>query len=73
MQIRVESRSLTDVVVVVPEIFQDGRGFFTETFRAGSVRSPGIADSSLCRTIIRDLRKGSFADCISSGNHPWAS
>jgi len=33
MQIRVESRSLNNVVVVVPDIFQDGRGFFTETFR----------------------------------------
>ena len=42
MQIRVESRSLTDVVVVVPEIFQDGRGFFTETFRVDQFEALGL-------------------------------
>jgi dTDP-4-dehydrorhamnose 3,5-epimerase len=34
MQISIESRHLGDVVVVVPEVFQDSRGFFSETFRA---------------------------------------
>lgn len=33
MQIRVEARYLGDVVVLVPDIFQDSRGFFMETFR----------------------------------------
>jgi dTDP-4-dehydrorhamnose 3,5-epimerase len=33
MEIRVESRHLGDVVVLVPEIFLDNRGFFMETFR----------------------------------------
>jgi dTDP-4-dehydrorhamnose 3,5-epimerase len=33
MEIRVESRSLRDLVVLVPEIFQDSRGFFMETYR----------------------------------------
>jgi dTDP-4-dehydrorhamnose 3,5-epimerase len=33
MQIRIESRHLGDVAVVVPDIFQDDRGFFSETFR----------------------------------------
>jgi dTDP-4-dehydrorhamnose 3,5-epimerase len=42
MQIRVESRSLGDVVTVVPEIFQDGRGFFTETFRADQFKALGL-------------------------------
>ena len=42
MQIRVESRSLTDVVVVVPDIFQDGRGFFTETFRVDQFEALGL-------------------------------
>jgi dTDP-4-dehydrorhamnose 3,5-epimerase len=39
MQIKIESRWLRDVVVVVPEIFQDSRGFFTETFRADQFRA----------------------------------
>src|SRR5450432_668219 len=42
MQIRIESRSLGDVVVTVPEIFQDGRGFFTETFRADQFKALGL-------------------------------
>src|ERR1700756_2624455 len=42
MQIRIESRHLEDVVVVVPEIFQDDRGFFSETFRADQFHSLGL-------------------------------
>jgi len=39
VQIKVESRALGDVVVVVPEVFRDGRGFFSETFRADQFKS----------------------------------
>ena len=42
MQIKVESRWLGDVVVIVPEVFQDTRGFFTETFRADQFKSLGL-------------------------------
>lgn len=42
MQIRIESRHLDDVVVLVPEIFQDARGFFTETFRADQFEALGL-------------------------------
>jgi dTDP-4-dehydrorhamnose 3,5-epimerase len=42
MQIKVESRSFTDVVVLVPEIFQDSRGFFIETFRADQFKDIGL-------------------------------
>ena len=42
MQIKIESRHLGDVVVVVPEIFQDSRGFFTETFRADQFEALGL-------------------------------
>jgi dTDP-4-dehydrorhamnose 3,5-epimerase len=42
VQIKIESRHLGDVVVVVPEIFQDGRGFFTETFRADQYQALGL-------------------------------
>ena len=42
MQIKIESRHLTDVVVVVPEVFQDGRGFFSETFRADQFELLGL-------------------------------
>jgi len=42
MQIRIESRHLGDVVVLVPEIFQDSRGFFSETFRADQFDAFGL-------------------------------
>ena len=42
MQIRIESRHLEDVVVVVPEIFRDGRGFFSEIFRADQFEAFGL-------------------------------
>jgi dTDP-4-dehydrorhamnose 3,5-epimerase len=42
VQIRIESRWLGDVVVVVPEVFQDSRGFFTETFRADQFKALGL-------------------------------
>ena len=42
MQVRIESRWLGDVAVVVPEIFQDSRGFFTETFRADQFKALGL-------------------------------
>lgn len=42
MQIKIESKHLGDVVVVVPEVFQDDRGFFTETFRADQFQALGL-------------------------------
>ena len=38
MQLRVESRPLEDVAVIVPDIYQDARGFFMETYRADQFR-----------------------------------
>jgi dTDP-4-dehydrorhamnose 3,5-epimerase len=42
MQIKVETRTLNGVVVVVPEIFQDERGFFIEAFRADQFEALGL-------------------------------
>jgi dTDP-4-dehydrorhamnose 3,5-epimerase len=42
MQIQVESKYLDDVVIVVPDIFQDSRGFFSETFRADQFQALGL-------------------------------
>lgn len=42
MQINIESRHLGDVVVLVPEIFNDGRGFFSEIFRADQFQAHGL-------------------------------
>lgn len=42
MEIKIESRSLRDVVVLVPDIFQDARGFFMETFREDQFQALGL-------------------------------
>lgn len=42
MQIGVEARKLGEVVILVPEIFEDKRGFFLESFRADQFRSLGL-------------------------------
>jgi dTDP-4-dehydrorhamnose 3,5-epimerase len=42
MEIKIESRHLQDVVVLVPDIFQDSRGFFMETFREDQFRAHGL-------------------------------
>jgi dTDP-4-dehydrorhamnose 3,5-epimerase len=42
MDIKIESRSLGDVVVVVPDVFRDERGFFMETFRADQFKAHGL-------------------------------
>lgn len=42
MPIQIESRHLGDVVVLVPEVFDDRRGFFMETFRADQFRDLGL-------------------------------
>jgi dTDP-4-dehydrorhamnose 3,5-epimerase len=42
MQVRIEAKYLDEVIVVVPDIFQDGRGFFSETFRADQFKALGL-------------------------------
>jgi dTDP-4-dehydrorhamnose 3,5-epimerase len=42
MGIGIDSRHLGDVVVLVPEVFDDERGYFMETFRVDQFRELGI-------------------------------
>lgn len=42
MQLRVESVHLKDIMVVVPEVFGDSRGFFMETYRADQFAGLGL-------------------------------
>lgn len=42
MSFRIESRQLGDVMVLVPDVFEDDRGFFMETFRADKFRGLGL-------------------------------
>ena len=42
MDIKIEARFLKDVVVLVPDVFQDSRGFFMETFREDQFKALGL-------------------------------
>ena len=42
MEIKIESRDLRDVVVLVPDVFRDDRGFFMETFREDQFQAHGL-------------------------------
>jgi dTDP-4-dehydrorhamnose 3,5-epimerase len=42
MDIKIEARHFRDAVVLVPDVFQDARGFFMETFREDQFRQHGL-------------------------------
>ena len=42
MDIKIQTRKLGDVVVLLPEAFQDSRGFFMETFREDKLKELGL-------------------------------
>lgn len=44
MGFRIESRHLRDIVVIVPEVIEDERGFFLETYKADSFKALGLPD-----------------------------
>jgi dTDP-4-dehydrorhamnose 3,5-epimerase len=62
MQLRIESTHLNGIVVVVPEVFEDDRGFFMEIFRADQFKALGLPHefvqdnhSRSARNIVRGL------------------
>lgn len=42
MGFRIESKQLGEIIVVVPEVFEDERGWFMETFRADKFKALGL-------------------------------
>jgi dTDP-4-dehydrorhamnose 3,5-epimerase len=67
MQIKIESRHLEDVVVLVPDIFQDSRGFFCETFRADQFESLGLPT-----TFFQDNHSRSARGVVRGLHFQWA-
>jgi dTDP-4-dehydrorhamnose 3,5-epimerase len=68
MELKIESKPLGDAAVVVPQVFQDERGFFMETFRADQFETLGLPwefvqdnHSGSVKGVLRglDIRKGS--------------
>lgn len=62
MQLRIESRHLNGISVVVPEVFEDERGFFMEVYRTDQFQELGLPDefvqdnhSKTARNVVRGL------------------
>jgi dTDP-4-dehydrorhamnose 3,5-epimerase len=67
MDVKIESRHLSDdVVVVVPGIFQDERGFFTEVFRADQFQALGLPIS-----FVQDNHSGSTKGVVRGLHFQW--
>jgi dTDP-4-dehydrorhamnose 3,5-epimerase len=62
----VESEHLNGLVVVVPEIFQDDRGFFSETFRADEFERLGLPS-----TFVQDNHSGSVRNVLRGLHFQW--
>ena len=66
MQIKIESRHLGEVTVVVPEIFQDERGFFSEVFRADQFEALGLPTH-----YVQDNHSGSAKGVVRGLHFQW--
>ena len=66
MQLRVESVHLGDVKVIVPEVFEDHRGFFMEAYRADRFRELGITDP-----FVQDNHSGSVKGVVRGLHFQW--
>lgn len=66
MVMRIESRHLGDVAVVVTEVFRDNRGFFTETFRADQFEALGLPTK-----FVQDNHSGSGRGVLRGLHFQW--
>jgi len=62
MQMRKQSTGIRDCEVLMPEVFEDARGFFLEVFRADQFREFGLPErfqqwnhSRSCQNVVRGL------------------
>ena len=53
---RIEKTKLNDLIIIVPDVFGDNRGWFTESYNKQKYQTLGI-DVDLSRTIIPTQRK----------------
>jgi dTDP-4-dehydrorhamnose 3,5-epimerase len=66
MEFRIESRHFGDVAVIVPDIFQDPRGFFSETFREDKFAGLGLPTQ-----FVQDNHSGSVKDVVRGLHFQW--
>lgn len=66
MQLSIESRHLNGLAVVVPEVFEDERGFFLEAFRADQ-----FAELELPSEFVQDNHSGSVKGVLRGLHFQW--
>lgn len=66
MQLKIESKHLGEVAVVVPEVFQDSRGFFCETFRTDQFEALGLPT-----TFVQDNHSRSVRGVVRGLHFQW--
>jgi dTDP-4-dehydrorhamnose 3,5-epimerase len=66
VRLTVESRHLGDVVVIVPEVHSDARGFFSETWRADQAGELGLPTS-----FAQDNHSGSGRNVLRGLHFQW--
>jgi dTDP-4-dehydrorhamnose 3,5-epimerase len=66
MGMRIESRHLGDVVVLVSDVFRDERGFFSEVFRADQFKELGLRHE-----FVQDNHSGSVKGVLRGLHFQW--
>jgi dTDP-4-dehydrorhamnose 3,5-epimerase len=66
MKITIESAHLNGLVVLVPEIFGDERGFFMETYRSDQFQAVGLPTS-----FVQDNHSGSMRGVVRGLHFQW--
>jgi dTDP-4-dehydrorhamnose 3,5-epimerase len=66
MQMKVESEHLNGLTVLVPDVFQDERGFFMEVFRSDQFKQLGLPTS-----FIQDNHSGSGKGVLRGLHFQW--
>lgn len=66
MQLHIESVHLGDVHVIAPQVFQDDRGFFTETFRTDQFKNLGLPHN-----FVQDNHSGSVRGTVRGLHFQW--
>jgi dTDP-4-dehydrorhamnose 3,5-epimerase len=66
MKIRIESRHLGEIALLAPEVFEDERGFFMETFRADQFKALGLPSE-----FVQDNHSGSTKNVLRGLHFQW--
>jgi len=67
MQLRIESEHLNGAAVIVPEVYEDNRGFFMETFRTDQFAALGLPTN-----FVQDNHSRSSKNVLRGLHFQWA-